>query len=434
MSDMIKRIRTLSPIPPLIRTFACLALFMLCLPQSASAQLTLDVCAPGYTQFDYTAKVVDCVETSIIDATTAMLSALSIYMTPTVGIMLSFAIIVFGMRIMSGEPTLLPKAMSFIIKMSLVLVFSNNLYGFADDAFQLMHDLVTLVVGGFNPWQQIDALLGALFGFGTGIALFNGLLGIIGGALFSSTTGVFLFFAGMSAVINLLLFTFRIVFTYLTAVTLLGFTLALSPLIIPLGLFFATERYVSKWLHVLMYSFLVPMLLFAFLSLFLWIFDALLGTIFTTLGWPGTGVPDFTAYYRTDRPVFSWLMPGDPNYSYKLQEAAELGQASIPAVQSNITPTLRRGADAGMPTLPGLDFGPDNVGITQKLMLMFMMLWLFATLMKSMIEKIPGICNNIAAVAGSYITMDATGMERKAQNLMQRGQDKLQAALGKGGG
>src|SRR5690606_20377991 len=117
---------------------------------------------------------------------------------------------------------------------------------------------------------------------------------------FSATTGMFMFMAAFMAIFNLLMFIFRVVFVYLNAVLLLAFMVILAPFAVPMALFYLTERYFSKWLHLLMYAILVPVLLFAFLGMFKGIFVNLVYEILDLLG--GN---NFEVYWKFNMPAFS---------------------------------------------------------------------------------------------------------------------------------
>lgn len=237
-----------------------------------------------------------------------------------------------------------------------------------------------------------------------------------------------MFLAAFSALINLLLFIFRVVFTYLMAITVMAFLIVISPFIIPLAVFFYTERYFIRWLDTLFSAMLVPVLLFAFLSMFVNIFASLINDVYyiicgnTCVNNPAQ--TDFSPYWKDNQPKFGWLMPSDPNLSNRLQSAAQSGAAGKPAVQTNINPLMRRGHDAGVFNMPGIDFGPNNVSVMQKLVYAFIGLWIFASFMKSMVGKIPEIAANIANAA-SGVTMQQTNIER----TVRRNWNKLQAAI-----
>ena len=110
----------------------------------------------------------------------------------------------------------------------------------------ILGKLVSLVAGGWAPWVQVDYFIGVLFGFSSNITLLQGLIGIIGTALFSSTAGMALFISGLMALFNLVLFAFDLVYTYLNALITIGVLLILSPIIVPLGAFLYDRKTCQK--------------------------------------------------------------------------------------------------------------------------------------------------------------------------------------------
>lgn len=387
--------------------------------------IQLDNCAPGFEAWDYTAKIVYCVQTSVEDAVFILMEALSDFMTSIVGAMIVLLIAFFGVRIMGGEPELLGKATGILLRIAFVWFFYYNLGGIASSIFDVEDFLIALVAGG-SPWFQIDEFLGRLIGVGPPpLDISKGLLGIIGAALFSSTTGGILFFIAISAFINLLMFIFRVVFTYLTAITLMGFLIVISPLIIPLVLFVGRmEQMFNKWLDILISAMLVPVLLFAFLSIAVNGFSYLIDDLFLVLCGPDCvsdpGNTDLSSYWKMNEPKFAWALPSDPGFALRLGEmTGQEDEAGTPAVQTYITPTLRHAHDTGAMTMPGIDFGPSNVAMLQKLIYTFLGLWLFASFMKSIVDKIPEIAYNITE-AYSYISMEPSGIERKVGSGMRQ--------------
>jgi type IV secretory pathway VirB6-like protein len=430
------------------------------LPSLALAQITqppdpppvppMNVCAERIDQvmgtttvfpdWAYTGKVVFCLQNSIQMASTEILQLLSIYMEPVVAIMVAFAIIFLGIRILSGEKQLTRTVIGFLLRLGLVLFFSNNLGNLSGAIFAVEEQLVMMVSwNNISPWERIDIFIGKLFGMGPQIVLFQGLLGVLGGALVSSTVGVILFIAGFLAIVDILTFIIRTVFTYITSYLMIAFMIIISPLVIPMALFFYTERYFQKWLAMLIAAMITPMLLFAFLQLFLGVFSVLIASIFNTLVVdPSTGglscpncdirtpnlcdlsqcsMPDFRAFWRLNQPLFSWLVPGDPSFDQLLTIVTD-ENIGDPAVQSNVLPTARRALDTNILNVPSIDFGLNNIGMTQQLVFKFITLWIFASLMKSMVEKIPDIAASIANTV-SGIDMHALSVKRMGREMVQ---------------
>lgn len=425
------------------------------LPHSASAQavapLPIDVCAPGFQPWDLTAKVVKCMENAIMGAVAAMLNQISNYMLPVTGIIFTFGIAVLGMRIAAGEQEMVPKATSFVLKMGLILFFSYNLGGFGNQFFAVENQLISLVSAG-SPWTTIDSFLGKLVGFGPTLVLMQGLVGMIGAALFSSSAGVIMFGAGIMALLGVLFFILDIVYTYVSAMILMGFLLILSPLLIPLALFTLSERFFKRWLDLLLSVMLTPIMVFAFLSMFLMIFSPLIADIFKILGFPcanpfdlGTCLtPDFAAFWKMNTPKFAWLINNDPNVNKKLLGVAAGASGTegpvqmIPPVQPFLNPWLKSATSASsMIRMAGIHFGAEDVLIVQKLTFAFITLFIVSSLMRSMLDTIPSIASSIAGVIVSLPLQSPPLRQRAAEamgNLTTGGTTLIGGALGSMGG
>lgn len=416
-------------------TIALVALlFGLVAPHEAYAgqpPLQIDVCAPGFQPWDYTAKVVRCMENTIGAAVAAMLNAVSIYMKPVVGLIFTLGVAVMGIRVLSGEHQMTAKLATFSIKMGLIMLFSFNLGGFANTFFAIEQQLITMVSGGFSPWAIIDRLLGKLLGFGPAIAMVQGILGMVSAALFSGSTGTIVFGAGIMAILGVLRFVFDIVYTYITAMILLGFLLILSPLLIPLALFVWTERYFKKWLDIVFSVMLTPILLFAFLSMFLLIFSPLIADVFKIMGFPcgnpfdltTCALPDFSSFWKMNRPEYAWMMANDPNVSKGLVAAAETAGGregpiqQIPPVQPFMNSMMKTATNASLFNPPGIHFGANHVGIMQNLTFAFITLWIFSALMRSMMETIPGVASSIAGVIVSVPLYNVPMQQRISEGM-----------------
>ncbi len=272
------------------------AVFDTCATNGANA--SVPACGT-LTDSDYTAKVVYCVQYTVLQAVSALLTNLSGYMQGTVAAAFTLAIAIFGMHTLSGGAgEMKARVPAFALRMGIVALYSYNLGGLVPSIFSVEQELVTLAAKPvtslpaacpfysngqldpscvWTPWSQIDGFLGILIGFAPcqlwTDTLAKGLLGIIAAALFSTTIGIGVFLAGIMALVEVVLFIFDVVYVYLMAILVIGFQLAISPLIVPLGIFFYTEKYVTKWLNMLIAAMLTPVLLFAFLALFLGIFN-----------------------------------------------------------------------------------------------------------------------------------------------------------------
>ncbi|MDX2113544.1 MAG: hypothetical protein SFW63_07430 [Alphaproteobacteria bacterium] len=408
-------------------------------------------------KWSFTTKLVMCLRGTIIKAVAdpnnpaqGMLPAFSEFMVPLVAVMLIFAIMVFGIRILNGEQDLKRRAIGFLIRIALVLFFAYNLGGFAHAMFDVMDDMLCLISqpipsgnirsesiamqgiwpGRANiefmsdeifiqcsPWLFIDNTIGRLFGFGETLLLSGGLLGIVGGSLFSGTIGMLIFLMGLMAFMDFLFLILRLIFLYLTSVLVLAFMIIISPLIIPMALFYTRENYFTAWLRIVIVALLLPLFSFAFIGMFIGIYDILLDRIFIIIGGLSSdGTPQFDAFWRMNQPKFSWLLPSDPNLAQDFEKIIQSDVVGSPSVQTFTNPYARRALDAtSFIVAPGIDFGQAGVKIEQQLVLGFLSLWIFSSLMKSMLGLIPGVVQGIAKATiniGAPAATIESGMRR----------------------
>ncbi len=412
-------------VPTALALLLLLGLFM---PGAAHAQLDIDVCAPGFMPWAYTSKIVYCIEGMVVVATNSMVVAISNYMRQTVGAMMVISVIVFGMRIMSGERDLVRKGVFFTLRLGLVWLYSYALGGLTGTIFDILDGAVASVSGGYSPWYQIDTFLGRIIGFGMNLSIDQGLLGIVGAAVFSGIGGGMMAMIGGWAILKLLLFIYRVMFIYLTALVGVGFLIVISPLIIPTAIFFYTERYFKRWLDMLIATMLVPVLLFATLSMFVNGFSIMIEDIFAIMG-SNPANTNLSSFQKSNVPAAAWLMPSDPQLATNLENVTRNFGKNVPAVSPASNPLLRHAHNLSLFNFPGVDFGPNDAAIKQSLVYAFLTLLLYTMLIHEMLWKIPEIAKSIAGATAAVLT-DPSGFE---QNVM-KAFNKVNPTSGGGGG
>jgi len=419
-------------------TYSARGLLMLCLvsvclcvsanPAYAVFDLTSCSAPGGFSPESMTAPIVYCIQDTIQQAVASGLNAISIYFQGTVAAGVILAVTIHGAKIMSGEREFAAKSIGFIIRIGLVLYFSFNLGGFAGHAFGVMDQLLTLAVGGYSPWQQIDDFLGTIFGFAPGIALFQGLIWL-GAGLLSGTSSFGMSAGLLMALIEVIVFIIDVIYTYLTAYLVLGFMIILSPILIPTALFQYSERYFTKWLDTIIGAMLVPVFLFGFLKMSLGVFNTLICNVFVimlptytcTVPLDPANPPDFNMFWRTNQPIFSWMMPTDPNFTNELKKKMATSghkEKMVPPVQIVINPFDRGGFNANNFNTPGINFGLDNGKVNQKLLFALISLWIYASIMKDLCKKMPEVAQEIAR-AGSGIAFQSTNLKAKMNQIKQ---------------
>jgi type IV secretory pathway VirB6-like protein len=306
--------------------------------------------------------------------------------------MVCLAVIFYGIRVMLQDQDLPRMTFSTWLRIVIVVGFAFNMAAVVSLPFIFLQDMLAIGTGGWLPWIQIDMAIGSLFGFGPSLALFQGMLGLLGAALFTSATGMFMFLFGFLVIFSLLGLVFRAVYNYLNAIVLIGFLMAISPLVIPIAVFGYGERYFRKWLDLLISSMMQPFMLFAFLWIFLGLVNVYISSIFSLLG--GN---DFSAFWRHNQPFFTWAMTTDPQLFQKFEaQGLERGQ---PLVQSLMNPMLGRSMDMSLITHAGVNFGPNSMAIMQQLILYFISMAITIYLLRSMLDAIPQLADDISGTS-----------------------------------
>lgn len=405
-------------------------------PARNMSRFEIGQCATSYTglyyqQYEFTTKLVACIEGTIVYATYYMMDVIAQQFWWLTASLSTLVIMFMGVRIMMGERELLKRTMTLTIKLAFVVGFMAMLPQLVQAVFAIFNELLALVSGGISPWVRIDSFLGNLLGFGPSISMFNGLVGLIGASAFSSKVGITMFFFGIIAVLNLLVFIMQLIYTYCLAVMTIGFLLVLSPIMIPLALFFYTERYFKKWYDIIVSAMLTPILIFAFLWMFIGIFDVLIHNIFDIMG--GN---NFKAYWRLNTSLFSWVMPSDPNQNMMMQNLSRAGDLDCVSrnitspIQGNINPFAKNAFDAGVGRMATLNFGANDVNIVQRLSFAFITLWIFASIMKSMIVMIPQIASSMATVSSHIAFGGGSAVIGKLQGQVAKMEAKVKAVAG----
>lgn len=396
-----------------MKRIAALALagFFMSAPQALAGNLTLADCTAsgGFSPESISGPIVYCIEKTVRDSVTGALFALSDYFKGAVAAMLILAVTMHGARMLSGERGINAKSLGVMLKIVFVAFFAYNLGGFAESVFNIMDELLGYSVNGYSPWGMIDSILGTIFGFAPGVALFQGLMWLVTGFASGTTS------AGMSATlvvafIELILFVIEIIYTFLIAYIIVGFMLILSPMFIPMLLFQVSERYFKKWLDTIIGAMLIPVFLFGLLSLSLGVYTKLIGNVFTTI-LPGynftlpldpANPPDFKAFWHTNEPVRSYTMGLDPNFSNDLNKALSAGPRNLknsPPAHTTVDPFDRGGFQPLGFNPPTVNFGAQDKSVAQQLIYTLIALWLYTAVLKELIRQMPGLAQEIA---GSY--------------------------------
>ncbi len=362
-------------------------------------------------------KLIPCIEAPMRLATVSMLQAMSDYLKPVVVILATLAIVFFGIRVMSGEAEM-GEAFIFLLRLGMVALFSFNLGGFAQALFDIFDELLRMVYlpdsSGVvtNPWIGIDGFISKIIGFSkeeNHQELKNGLLGLLGGSMYSKVFGIMLAIIGSMTLMALFAFIFEATYSYLSSVLSIAFLIIVSPLIIPLAFFQYGDRYVKTWLNMLIYAMVSPIMLFAFLSIFMSLFNDIVDQVFTLLD------PDYLAkYLHHNQPLHQ-----APSISADSGAAASVAKTSGGTL-ANIPPPSRNysidghAQNTGVGTHDVVDLegmsGKDGVAKTdlenkKGLFYALFNLWIFTFMMKQLVSLVPRVAASISDVEDSNGTM-----------------------------
>lgn len=301
---------------------ACAALFV---PTSEAYAQTAAACGNAYSGTNFgmiTERVVMCI-VDVLDDTliTFVYDEIYLALRDVIMALIVFAIILYARRVMFGEVrNLQGETILFIIKIMVIFELTENLSDWYPYLFDATEELMAIVSNAltssslqcpaaadpdYQTWANLDCLLGGIFGFrngalgvGTQITLYSGALGLIMAGAFSGYIGTYILFGGILFVISILFTVLRAAYMYIVAIISLTFLLSLAPLILPSLLFRFTSNYFDKWLKHIASMILQPVILMAFLTFMIVIYDNVLYTgehslAAAILGHPVAGPQDF---------------------------------------------------------------------------------------------------------------------------------------------
>ena len=392
----------------------------------APPMIDVDDCGAqaGFAEEEITSRVVYCVKAAIIQATKTMVLGLSKYIQGTVIVAYALALALFGIKLIGGETELNAKTLGLLARFGLVAGYGFALNGYTQNLFDVMDWFVSLVIPSpdWTPWEAIDTSIGKILGFGGGRTLVNGIAGIIFAAALSAATGTAIFGAGILAFFSLMMIVLDIVYVYLTAVLLLGFSIVISPLIIPMGLFKVTERFFNKWLKNVIGALIIPMFLFCFLSHMLVVFDTLIVECVDTLSngiVDSNGNPSFKTFWRANQPILSWLTSADPNQTADLGKSIKRSKSNnymgpdeqriFPPIGTEIDPFKRVTKEMSVATIPSVDYDADTIN---QIIFTLIALWVYCQLLLSLIRKMPEIAATISS--STWLSFPTESFKQKA--------------------
>lgn len=366
---------------------------------SSGSPVNVDSCgdrdASGRTirEWQVTSRIVSCIEGAVVMAIYTALDNLSVYLN-LFKILALLAVVWYGIQVFSGEPKIKQMTFTLMLKIGFVAWFLFNIQFFATVPLAITRWMSELVMGGWSPWYQMDLYIGKVMGFGPNTDFNNGLFSLIGGAIFSAFGGGLVTLIGALSALTTLYFGFRAIFTYLGAVILIAFVMIISPFLVPLILFQYTQRYFKRWTDLLFAAMLNPVLLFAFLSIFMGLMNATVDSLVQNV----IGTNDFKPIWRADSTPFSWTLPNDPLVIKELDKTLLPQTQNLPVHGTFSTATLGQVQEVNPITQFVLDFGPDHAAKMQRLAYVFLGLFLLILIVTSLMNEIPNISDSIAGI------------------------------------
>lgn len=246
------------------------------------------ICPEGY----FTERVVNCIRIIITDATEAILTEFELLLNGYILGLIILAVTLFGGQILMGtveKPG--PAAFTLLLKIGLVLFFTNMLGGLLPSVFPIMETMAGVAMsyiveessqsaflascgegglGDVSIWRRIDCIIQRLFTGNTeadGNGYVVGVLWVLAVAVFWTTfLGPLVFFVMLAVFLMIFLLVLRCVFVFLSAYAFLSLLVIISPLLIPLVLFKSTANYFNKWWRQFLSMLIQPMILFAYMS------------------------------------------------------------------------------------------------------------------------------------------------------------------------
>lgn len=279
---------------------------------SADTLYTGDLFCP-YNYDGLSGRIAHCIEQIVIQAARQFLESFLPFYEAIIIATMVLAVTIFGALMTMGALSR-PAAQSFFLlfKLAGVAFFTiwlarpaniNSEYGgLLDWVFNIMHGLLGIVTSyvatsslsacsntesylpGFfelgreavTAWDKIDCLFMTLLGITVTQTAAFGLIALLGNLFFTGGIGVLIFVVAIGFMLTLLFSVLRALKIYLVSVIAVAFLVCISPIIIPMLLFSPTRPLFDKWLKNMANFMLIPMFLFAYLSMMVAAYDAIL--------------------------------------------------------------------------------------------------------------------------------------------------------------
>lgn len=402
----------------------------------------------------FTFLVVTCLQAAIEDATYRMLAEFSDIMWAPICALITLQISLFGVQAVMGVDEIPKRMYALIIKIGCVLLFADNLGGFAPDVFDIMTEAQALVINTigytddiecdvtaaaasvfFNSaiWMKMDCVLNKLFQFEEPLMMYNAIFSIISAALFSGSVGVMVFFMGITMLLNVLGYVFFAVYMFVVSYLYVGFLIVISPLLIPMLLVGVSAAMYQRWLYNLVAGIAIPVFIFAYLAITLPVLNFSIfhanGSLEEVLG------DDYSRWYRNEQQWCSQQVGTDPdNY----RNVPNYGYDYINGPLRNIlSPILSGNTDmCAMFGTSSLDFLEEHVPMLMKILDAVIRILITAYLLTTLLKQMPGVA---AAIFGGgfglrMIAAEGLPFSSAMKGGMQEARSSMTGTVNKLGG
>lgn len=255
-----------------------------------------------YNYDGLTGRVVSCIQAIIVQAAKDFLASFLPFYEAIVISLLVLSVTIYGAMFALGtvrRPT--GETFILLLKMAAIGYFTLEFAGSVDWIFGIMQGLLDIVTNyvtvsqlsacsddghlaqffeleraNLTVWDKVDCLFITLLGIGVAQTTAFGLIMVLSPLVFTGGIGLIIVVIAFFFMLTLLVAVLRAIRIYLSSVVAVAFLICVSPLIIPMLLFSHTRPLFDKWLKNLANYMLIPVFLFAYLSMIVAAYDAIL--------------------------------------------------------------------------------------------------------------------------------------------------------------
>lgn len=271
-----------------------------------------------------TGRVVHCIQSIIVTAAQNFLDTFLQYYEAAILAAMIISVTIYGAMFAMGtvsRPT--AQTFFFVFKLAGVGFFVFSFDYMLEWTFDIMEGLLHIVTNyvtvsslsacsdnghltqffeyprqQVTVWDKVDCLFITLLGIGVAQSTAFGLIMVLSPLVFTGGIGLIIVIMAMFFILTLLVAVIRAIKIYLVSVITVAFLICVSPLIIPLLLFSHTRPIFDKWLKYVANYMLIPVFLFAYLSMIVAAYDAILfkgpSSLYYAIANRASQEPDFT--------------------------------------------------------------------------------------------------------------------------------------------